>query len=280
MTNLFTRTAGDIVSEILMSRSVFDGSLLVVEGDSDVRFWQTRITSRCQVVLAGGKKSLIDAVVRAYEIRQVGILGVVDDDCDSLLGRQLPSPHLVATDVRDAEALMLRSAAFDRVVAELGDPRKMRAFEEAEGRTVRDSLVARSLIFGQLRYLNALNGWNVNCQTIRPWRFADVPTWRFRRQDLLDEFAVCVPGLTSADLERQLSGLGEIDPWRLLHGKDTLDVLAVGLRSVIGNAQHPSERIAQMLRLTFDSNLFAATQLHLGVRTWEAGNPPYQILLS
>src|SRR5574337_1707452 len=87
MTVFVSRTVGDVVSEILMSRSAFSGSFLVLEGDEDVKFWELRAArNECQFVLTGSKVTVVGAVLQSVNLKQIGLLGIVDDDYDSLLG--------------------------------------------------------------------------------------------------------------------------------------------------------------------------------------------------
>ena len=72
---------------------------------------------------------------------------------------------------------------------------------------------------------------------------------------------------------------GSTVPWLILHGKDCLDVLAIGLRSVIGNSQYSDKRIMQMLRLAFDTAMFRGTFLYSNVKAWETSNPGFLVLL-
>ncbi|MCK6429072.1 MAG: DUF4435 domain-containing protein [Burkholderiaceae bacterium] len=280
MASFVSRTVGDVVSEILMSRAGFSGALLVLEGDDDVKFWRARATARseCQMILAGGKATVVGAVTAAEKLIQSGVLGVIDDDCDSLLGQTVPSANLVRTEARDMETLMLSSQAFEAVLGELGDPAKIQALEQKEGQSIRDAFVLRALIFGQLRYLSAAQRWSVSFDRLSPWRFADVPSWTFDRSALLCEYAAQVPGLTVDAIEAHLSSIPVTSPWLILHGKDSLHVLAIGVRHCLGSQQHPIERILQMLRLAFSDLLFRATQLYKAVKNWEAANPVYRIL--
>lgn len=279
-TAFVTRTPGDVVSEILMSRSAFAGSFLVLEGVDDVKFWKTRAVPRndCQFVMAGSKTTVTEAILRTEALKQAGVLGIIDDDCDSLLGLPLPSMNLIRTETRDMETLMLRSIAFDKVISELGNGEKIHALEQREGKSVREAFISRAHIFGQIRLLNASNNWLVKFDHLRPYRFADIPSWSFDRSLILQEVLRQLPSLTITDLESHLATLPIADTWKVLHGKDSLSVLAVGLRNVIGNQQHPAERIMQMLRLAFDKLLFEATQLYSTIKSWEADNQPYRIL--
>ncbi len=162
--------------EMLMSRTAFNGSLLVLEGDDDICFWKPRAVSlsECQFVLAGSKPTVVNAVIQLDSLSHTGVLGVVDDDYDSLLGWPVRSTNLVRTETRDMETLMLSTRAFERLLDELGDAKKIQALEQREGRSIRDAFVARALVFGQLRYLSAAQQWNVAFDRLKPPRFADL----------------------------------------------------------------------------------------------------------
>ena len=280
MPAFISRTIGDVTAEMLMSRSAFDGSLLVLEGDEDAKFWKTRTTSSaaCQLVLAGSKRTAIGSVIKIYELNQTGILAIVDDDHDSVLGLPLPFPNIIRTETCDIEALMLRSAALESLLRELGDDTKISQIERMEGQTIREALLSRGLIFGQLRYLNTLNNWNVSFEGMSPYRFVDTSSWGLERAAIIQEICRQVPSLSLVELENQLTALQTYDKWSLLHGKDTLSVLAVGLRSAIGNCQHPVDRLSLMLRLAFNDTMFQCTALHSNVRTWEACSWPFKVL--
>lgn len=279
MTVFVSRTVGDVVSEILMSRSAFSGSFLVLEGDEDVKFWELRAArNECQFVLAGSKVTVVGAVLKSVNLKQIGLLGIVDDDYDSLLGLSNHSVHLIRTETRDMETLLLSSPALDKVLTELGDTGKIRELEQREGKSIRDALVSRALIFGRLRLLSALNKWTIPFDALSPFKFADVASWSFDRAAILREITDRIHGITCAMLESQLANITAIPLWSVLHGKDTLSVLAIGLRSAIGNQQHPRERIMQMLRLAFDDRLFHDTLLYEAVKAWEAANSPYRVL--
>ncbi len=281
MPPFISRTVGDVVAEMLMSRSAFSGSLLVLEGDDDVRFWRARAPghSECQFVLAGSKPTVSGAVVRADTLKQDGILGVIDDDCDSLLGLVMPSANLIRTETRDLETLLLFSFAFEKVLGEAGDSQKIQVLEQKEGWGIRDAFVSRALPFGQLRFLSARNRWAVSFDRLNPWKWANVASWTFDRAAILQEICNQVSAMTETALEQELAPLAEIRPWSILHGKDCLDVLAIGLRSAIGNIQHSDKRIMQMLRLAFDGAMLRGTLLYSNIKAWETSNPRYRVLL-
>jgi hypothetical protein len=278
MASFVTRTIGDVVAEFVMTRTTFDGSLLVLEGDSDSKFWVPRIDRQhCQVVIAGGKPTVEGAVIRANEIPLAGILGIVDDDYDSPCAIAPVSQNVLRTDSRDVETMLLKSSALDKLIAEICDEAKVAAFRAAEGTSVRDALVARSLPFGKLRWLDRLKGWKFDFEKLSPFRFADTANWSIDEGAVLATVAADV-GLTVAELSAALAQLSVTDPYTVLHGKDTTAVLAIGLRSRLANQQHPAERVCQMLRLAYDDTLANATDLFGRVRAWETNNAPFRVL--
>ena len=278
MAAFVTRTVGDVVSEILMSRAAFDGSFLVLEGDSDSKFWSRRIArAQCQIVIAGSKPTVMGAIVRAIAVSERGTLGIVDDDYDSLIGTPLPCANIFRTDARDLEAMLVRSAALEAVIHEVGDAAKIASFERLEGVTVREALVVRSLLFGKLRWLDKQKGWRFNFDRLSPWRFADVPNWRIDEPGVITTMANELR-VAEIDLRNSLAALPAVDPFLILRGKDTADILAMGLRNKLGNHQHPVERVVQMLRLAFDDAMARATKLFHEILNWEAGNVPYRVL--
>jgi hypothetical protein len=63
-----------------------------------------------------------------------------------------------------------------------------------------------------------------------------------------------------------------------VHGHDTLELLAIGLRVQLGNRQYSLKQLSQVLRLAFDDAMAAASALFQAIRQWEIANPPYRIL--
>jgi len=272
-----TRTVGDVVAELRMSRSNFPGTLLVLEGPSDSKFWYPRtISDECQIVIGGSKPTVTGAVIGSGD---AGTLGIVDDDYDSLVGVTLPSPNTFRTDCRDLEGMLLRSAALERVLHEVGDPGKIASFEQSEGRSVRRALLDRALLFGNLRLLDRLRAWKFDFDALSPYRFIDIATWSLDTAGVLQVVSTAV-GVAIADLELELSRLPNHEDFTVAHGRDTLAILAVGLRMRLGSTQHSVERVCQMLRLAYSADDARASRLFEELGQWERANQPYRLLRS
>ena len=176
---------GTIASEVKMMRMEHAGAFLVVEGVTDMRFWRPRRSEECELVNGEGKKNVIGGVRRLDAERFGGVLGVVDDDCDSLMDLDPGTDNVVRTDAHDLECLLCRSSALEKVLAEYGDESKIRRFETNAGTDVRGALLERALVFGRLRFAALLNRLDIDNSAIRVRRFVDAETWTVDGQGLV-----------------------------------------------------------------------------------------------
>ena len=265
---------GSIAAEIMMTRMVHDGAFLVLEGVSDVRFWSTRRHDNCELVNGEGKRNVVGAVGRLDTEAFPGVLGIVDDDYDSVMGITRTSGNLVATDAHDMECLFCRSGALESVLAEFGVARKIQAFEEAARVDVRTGLLERAMVFGRLRWAAARNGLDIDPKALRVPRFVDTDTWAVDGDGLLR--AVSRSGWPHGcdALERRIAALPPADPWRVAHGHDMIEILRIGLKRVLGQlpVSKGPEDIARVLRVAVSLEELQRTTLYTDMRTWERAN--------
>jgi hypothetical protein len=278
-----SRTPGDIEAEILMHRTTHKGSFLLVEGPDDRRFWLGRISSEadCQIIRADGKRNVVGAMEKLDARQFKGALGIVDDDCDSLEGQCYVSRNLLATDGRDLECLLLRSTALERLLAELGEPEKIRRFKQRSGVSVKARLIENGLAFGRLRWLSKRQGWGLDFdKQLTPSRFIDRKAWSIDEANLL---ATTAPqaGLPDAEaLRLLLDALPPADPWLICQGHDLVEILKLGLQEALGNLKptYGKDSLAGSLRLAFHAAELALTRLYREILGWEQTNVPYRIL--
>ena len=265
---------GSIAAEIKMTRMVHEGAFLVVEGVSDARFWRPRRHDNCELVDGEGKGNVVGAVGRLDAEGFPGVLGIVDDDYDSLMGIVRPSGNLVATDAHDLECLLCRSAALESVLAEFGVARRIQAFEEATRVDVRTGLLERAMVFGRLRWAAARYDLDIDFGALRVPRFVDTDTWAVDGDGLLR--AVSRNGLShNCDaLGRRIAGLPPADPWRVARGHDMIEILRIGLQRVLGilPVSEGPEHIARVLRVAMSLEELQRTTLYTDMRAWESGN--------
>lgn len=271
---------GTIAAEIRMMRPAHSGAFLVVEGAADARFWRPRRHGDCEIVDGEGKQNVVEGVRRLDEGRFGGVLGIVDDDYDSLTGVDVPTGNVVRTDAHDLECLLCRSSALGKVLAEYGDESKIKRFEAAEGVDVRGALLERALVFGRLRLAAALHDLDLDSSAIRVRRFVKGDTWTVDGDGLVR--AAVGDGSPSARdaVMGCIDRLPNADPWRIVRGHDVVEILRIGLRRVLGDvrASVGNEQISRDLRIGFEPSDLRATTLWRDVRTWEAANVPFRIL--
>ena len=271
---------GTIVSEIKMMRMEHAGAFLVVEGVADMRFWRPRRCRECELVDGEGKKNVIGGVQRLDVDRLGGVLGIVDDDCDSLIDVDLGTRNVVRTDGHDLECLLCRSSALEKVLAEYGDESKIGRFEMNAGTDVRSALLERALVFGRLRFAVRRNRLDIDRSAIRVPRFVDARTWTVDEQGLIR--AVVKDGSTCDGevVGRCIAQLPVADPWRVVRGHDMVSILRIGLGRILGSV--PSgvgdEHISSILRSGFTPADLQTTTLWTDMRAWEAENRPFRVL--
>lgn len=275
---MFQHNPGSLANMVRMIRNAFPGSILVLEGEDDRRFWQRRIDkASCQCALAGAKNTLLLAVQRLDETGFHGALGVIDADLDHLESRLPSSRNILATDTVDLEAMLLRSTALDGVLAEMGDPAKIEAFERRVGHSVRTALLDRALSYGRLRWASERSGLKIPVEKLSPYKYTPEETWTLDHEVLFQDAAAHTNNLSPNDLRSHIASLPAHDPWSVVHGKDMVRILDIGLKRVLGNGSH-AEHVARLLRQGIDSAELHRTSIGLGITDWERKNPPYVVL--
>jgi len=266
------KNPGVIVAEVKMERQVNDCSVLIVEGPDDARFWGPRTHSACAMVDGEGKPNVV-AAVRRLDEDVVGVLGIVDEDYDCLIGASLGSSNLVAVSPHDLECFLLcHTSALDSVLAEFGTRTKIASFQARESTDIRTALLYRARVFGQIRWAHAC-GLNIRSQEIRIPRFLDAETWQVDRPGLIH---AAVAGLKD-ELERCIGRLPNVQPWRLVQGHDVLAILRIGLQNVLGDLPS-SVGVSDIARVLRAAGRLEGTTLLDEIRRWEGANRPYLVL--
>ena len=268
----------EVEAEILMSRTAFAGSFMVVEGDGDSRFFRKRIDdSVCEIVIAGGKPAVVGGIARLNNKDFHGALGIVDDDCDCVDGRPVPSTNLIPTrDVRDLDAMLVWSTAFDGLMAEYADPVRVKAFGGHSA--IRAAVAQVAFPFGAIRRWSYVAKADIDFKSLPPYRFV-TPDWKFKQTDLFDAAAQQI-NIAPADLIAQVQALPDADARLVCQGHDLIAVLAIGMSKggILGSSGSSPDKIASALRLAFDARSWLTSTLSVDIRKWEVMNPPYRCL--
>ena len=273
------KTPGTLIAEIKMGRMSHGGAFLLVEGNDDVRFWTSRHHADCELVDGEGKQNVIGGIQKLDATSFPGVLGIVDSDYDTLIGISIESENLLTTDAHDLECLLCRSSALDKVLAEYGNRSKIERFEDETGADVRAGLLKRALVFGRLRWAAVRSHPVIDLGGFRVPQFVDEDTWTVDHKKLLRATLPESPDNALA-LTRRIDELPKADPWYVVHGRDMVEILRIGLRGALGDipASIGVKEIGRVLRAAMTPGDLQETKLWTSMRAWEAANHPYMVL--
>jgi hypothetical protein len=272
------QTAGVVAAEIELLRMNWSGSFLVVEGVTDSKFWRTRKNDLCDLVIAQGRRMVLNSLSILNSRAIQGVLGIVDDDFDALLGNNPLIENVISTDPRDLEGVLLRARALEKVLAEYADANRLATFLAVEGGCIREAILRRTILFGRIRWINEV-GTQANLESLKPLRFCDVATWSYDEAAIMQEAVKLHVAQTVEELSQQIGELPPADPWLVCRGHDLIDVLLGGLLGVLGGADARRPAIESMLRSGLEGTELQSTQLYKDIRNWETTNSPFQILI-
>ena len=263
-----------LVAEILMIRTIYHGALLVVEGPNDCRFWSAPGRAVCQLIVGEGKNNVVGCIERLDRMGSTGVLGLIDDDYDSLIGVARTSLNLIATELNDLECLLCRSSALESVLVEYGNPSAIRQLEEESGVDVRTNLLSRAIIFGRLRWASRLFQLEIDVRAISVPRFVDRQTWKVDARRLAEAVLDNQVAVDQALLDSYIGKLPSADPWRVVRGHDMVQILCIGLANVLGNDRRSigSDEISRVLRASASLAELRSTVLWSTVHVWESRN--------
>ncbi len=270
-----TISSSDVANEMSMMRSVFKGTFLVVEGASDCRLYTKFIDKeKVSIIVAHSKTTVIQAVNEVVGKRGDGaVVGFVDRDLDSLLGKQC-KPPVFQTDKRDMEATILSTAAFDDILAEYGDPGKMKKFTESYG-LISDAVAKAADTVGLLMYISYRKGMNLCFKDLEHERFV-------LRDGLKVDHSKLVAAVFENSMQQryspraiteQLRSLCEEwgSSWDIARGHDAVSVLRLGLKCIFGsyNCRNLTDNeLGGALRLAYSRDYFENSDLYRKSDEW------------
>lgn len=274
-------------------------ALVIVEGETDQIAYTTLLDcSRCYVQPAFGKDEALKAVGILLAGGHRGVIGIIDDDFDSLSGITVTQINVVVTDTHDLETMVLRSAALEKFLLFLlpSDKRHNNANFTNE---VRGKLLELGIPLGHLRWLSKVEQLGLNFDSMNYGGFIDT------RSLMIDDAAMVYtvyrkssPCQLSEDeiLEMTREKMSfAADPWRVCQGHDLVHILAIVVPRVISkyapykqadkreffdniDVKMKRRNIEEALFMCFASDHFKETATFQYIKEWESSNQPYTIL--
>ena len=277
-------TADDIANSARMMRTQYSGSIVIIEGSTDMRLYKRFVDDRkCRLIPANGKENAIKVVNILERSNFEGILTIVDADFWRLDGVDFEERNVLVTDTHDLETMLIESEALDRLLEEFAAPFKLQKIKTP----VRELLLEAAMPIGLFRWLSSSSKDKLSL------RFKDMHFDSF-----MEKFPLSVNirymirevkensheySLNEKKVKKKIIALlkEEHDPWQACSGHDIVEILAYGLREVFGNSdsRYATEGIVdRSLRLAYDITMFRETELYRSIQEWEEQNQPFVVL--
>lgn len=268
-------------------------SFLFIEGESDEKFWHSRIEEKkcCIVFLASfsennkrqtGKTAVIKNIRSLNNSTIYGFLGIIDNDFDALLC--LPKENnTCVTDTHDLETLLLRSpVVFKKMLAEFGDSQLIANFEKKIQKSIQDYLIELALPFAEIEWLKQQLQPSLELKDLHKNNTILIPDVWYLDQTSL-HLIVRDKGIdiNSSASQQLLKKITNIDPWLLCNGHNMIDILSIGFQyGILGrNKRATGETIASYIRGAMDKNELYQTELCQSIFIWQNNHSLYQILI-
>ena len=281
------QTGDTIANTVLLLRDKYNGPVLLLEGDNDVKFFRRFAEdSQMPIIPAWGKENVLDAVeILEADGSVQGFLGIVDADFGHVDGSLPASRNVVVTDDHDVEMMIIKTKAFSAILSELGSKDKVSKFPTEH--SIRYELMQKALIIGHLRYLSLTDDLNLRFEGLSFERFVDRDSLEIDIDEMIRRIFELkrIPNLGAEDIRDRLLKLvedAEDDPYQICCGHDFVAIFGIALRKVLGNQSKEAASPAKLgiaLRLAYDSSDFLQTKLYLDAKQWSKGNQGYDIFI-
>lgn len=268
------KTPAILSSEILIKSSGYAGWFILLEGDFDQRFWESRLNlPHLKPINCVGKLNVLCTLGLLTSTNQAQkIIALADKDYDEILARLRQCSQLVYTDENDLEVTLLRclssgtEPAMEKILRASVDESKCKSFEANIGYSVVEHLRKMAASYGVLRLINEQlqSGVDFDLLPILHNSFLDHSALQQKLTALQGAF-VCEVNkarkiqLTTVDLEKKIefhreSGL--FSGWALVQGHDLMQLLAIAINSnaLKGKTQASEGSLARDLCLTIHKN--------------------------
>jgi hypothetical protein len=275
-------TPDRIANSIRLLRGDHEGVFLIVEGHSDKLIYERLVNKQeVRVTIASGKNNAIKALsILEKEDNFRRVVAVIDADFSRIEQQILDSNNLFLTDEHDLEMMLIKSAAFDKLLKERGSEEKIKAFTE----DIRETLLKLGQEIGKLRWLSLRNKLDLKFEGLNFKNFIDKENLSIN----IDKLIISIknhsqkPSLDEQQIKQDLSVISDEnhDPWQLCCGHDFIGILAIALCKVLGtwNANDvKTEVLERELRLAYELSYFYQTQIYQLMINWQSNHHPDQI---
>lgn len=277
-------------SKLRLLRDTFKGSVLIVEGSSDKKFYANFIDDQqCHIEVApdrpDAKANALALLSKLEKAGFLGILAIVDADFSFLESKTPGSPNLFLTDYHDLELLLIISPALKKVLTEFGSEAKVNTFIINRKKEIVNALLESGSQIGRLRWLNYLEDLSLT--------FDESTITSYLNKDTLEvDVTKMVTVIKNKSQKHHLNEQELLAKMQTIQfetdyfsqvccGHDVTNILSIGLRKVLGSnnaSEVDADRIESSLRLAYEASFFALTVLYKSIKQWENRNTSYIVL--
>ncbi len=285
------RSPDGIANKIISTRK-YPGndflSFLIVEGDTDNKFYASFVDkNRCQIIVAFNKSLVIQVISILERETFPGALAIVDADFDILESNPPSSSNVVLTDTHDLETMIIRSPAFEKVLGEFGSEEKIHQITQKIGKDIRTLLLECGTPLGYLRWVSLRENLSLAFEDLNFSKFISRDSLTIDRHELIQAVKNKSqrPDISEARLKASIQDLQNDahNAWYVCCGHDLIRILSRGLHGAFSRGKNDTRDASPdileiSLRLAFEHSHFYKTHLYLSVQNWERANAPYVIL--
>ncbi len=274
-----------IANEVRMKRKAPDYTALLVEGDTDRKFYGKFIDNkRCGITIAHSKDKVVEATSVLCSARYKAFVSIVDSDFWYLKNIKPGYKNLFITDTHDLETLLIKTPALENIIKEFCDESKLKKMESSIGKDVRDLLLHSASELGYFRFCSLKRSLNLRFRDLNYYSFVSSTDLSIDIESFLDE-------LFARNQERDISkvylaGLvsslkkDNYNSWHVCCGDDIINILLIGIKEIFGleSSKHLSHKALQgALRLACEYRFFCKTDLYRDIIQWEDRNKPHRV---
>lgn len=284
------QTPSDYANLVRLLRERYtDYTILLLEGDTDARFYRKYLHPKCEIVVTDGKEKAVIAlqILAKKEEDLQGVVSVLDADYWHLEKSPLPSKSTFLTDKHDLEGMLLISEALENYIYELVPGKKGHLVQKI-AETLRETILAIGLPMGCLRWIDSKEHWNLSFKALSFSEVINLSALEFNIEQAITIIGSESPAFKSSTPEL-LEKMNQIldsspDPWQLCRGHDLVHILSVIIGKIIHDESKVtlsdainSRAINRGLRMAYTTEFFRATDLFSDIIQWQLGNIPFKV---
>ncbi|MFI8421751.1 DUF4435 domain-containing protein [Streptomyces sp. NPDC085479] len=253
-----------IANEVGMLRSGMAGPIVLVEGTTDTRLFRRLFmpSPQVRVIHCKGKSHLLSAMQLVTDRGVTGVLGICDADFDRLLGTPTVK-GVFPVDHHDTEIMICESPAFNHFYVELYE----READDKEVQRTKMRLLGHAANLGKLRIWSLQNGGSIGFKKLNAGDFIE-RDGGFDLKSCIDEL-ISEKDMDSNALLSLAKNKTESPDAEMSCGHDMTSLLDADAAIRRRSDTYGRDVIEKMLRLSFDSKSFSATNMYASLKSWE-----------